>query len=76
MAEIKPNTTPAKGVVAVFQYPTLKHIALVDSIAETGFWVSECNYRAGKCGKRFVPWGNYALKGFFTPTTSTVAPPN
>lgn len=65
MADIVPNTTPAIGSVAIFQYGKLKHIALVTKLEETGFFIKEANYIPALVGTRFVKWNDPRLKGFF-----------
>lgn len=69
MAQILPSTSPFIGAVAIFQYKD-KHLALVDLLTEEGFWVNECNYTAGVCGRRFVKWNDPKLVGFYSPSTS------
>lgn len=60
---IKPNTELARGVVAIFYYGSVKHVAIVEEVLENGFWISECNYDAGECGVRFIENGYKRLKG-------------
>lgn len=65
MAQILPNTPPSVGVVAIFQYSE-KHIALVTSLEEKGFWVKEANFEPAKIGKRFIQWNDPRLVGFWS----------
>lgn len=65
MTDIFPNATATVGSLAVFQYPVLKHIAVVESISKEGVYVSEANYNAGEYGERFVYWDDAALLGFW-----------
>lgn len=66
MASIVPNSPATVGSVAVFQYPVLKHIAVVESVSKEGVYVSEANYNAGEYGERFVYFGDSALLGFWS----------
>lgn len=67
MDEIKPNTTPAKGKVAIFYYKNVKHVALITDVEETGFIIRESNFHAGTIGTRFVPFTDPHLTGFYSP---------
>ena len=44
------------------------HVALVESISESGFMVSEMNFeKFGKVDKRFIPNGSKTVRGFIIP---------
>lgn len=60
--DLKPNSVPLVGSVAIFDYP---HYAYVEKLGDKGFIVSECNYDAGECGERFVDWGDEHIIGFW-----------
>lgn len=68
MADIKPNTTPAVGRIAVFKYKSLKHIAVITKLNDKTFEVKESNYVAALIGTRSVSWDDPALLGFFEPS--------
>ncbi len=62
----------AVGTVAVFKYHNgVSHVALVEELGLNGFTVSECNFHAGKCGWRFVPYNDYSIVSFWTPPNRT-----
>jgi len=66
------NIIPTEGafgdtLVAIFYYKKVKHIALVTETTKDGFWVKEANYTPFIIGKRFIPWGDKALAGFWSP---------
>jgi hypothetical protein len=66
MATIQPNTTATTGVVAVFQYPKAKHVAVVVLVEpDRSFWILECNYHSGECGVRKIPSDYPRLRGFY-----------
>lgn len=63
----------AVGTVALFTYRSgVSHVALVEELSLNGFWVSECNYRPGVCGWRFVRYDDYALRGFWSPPNQSI----
>lgn len=66
MFQVKPNTTISEGVIAIFDYSGVKHIAIVSRITANGFAVKESNYDAGVIGTRFITWNDHALVGFFS----------
>lgn len=67
MKDIVPTSILTDTKVAIFDYHGLKHIALVTSTEQNGFWVKEANYVAGKIGERFVKWGDKSLTGYWSP---------
>lgn len=71
MAAIQPNSPPGEGLIAIFDYHGIKHIALIQSLSETGFTVQESNYKQGVIDTRFVLYTDKALTGFFDPKGSS-----
>lgn len=67
--DILANTTPYEGVVVIFQYK-VPHYAILEKLTDDGFWVKESNYTPGVIGRRFIPWDDPHLKGFYKPATS------
>ena len=65
MAQVVPNSPPHKNAIAIFYYGKTKHIAVVTSLEEKGFWVKEANKSACLTGSRFVEWGDKNLRGFW-----------
>lgn len=63
--DLKPNTTPSVGVVALFDYGNLNHYAIVTKLEAEGFWVKDSNF--GGCGYRthFIRWNDPNLVGFW-----------
>lgn len=69
MSKIKPNSTPHKGSIAIFDYKGIPHLALVTEVNSEGFTVREANYIPAKISTRTVDWKDKNLKGFYSPTT-------
>jgi hypothetical protein len=66
MAEIVPNTPyPRVKGLAIFQYKS-KHIAVITSVLEDGFWVREANYIPYLMGKRFIKFDDPKLLGYWS----------
>lgn len=70
-ADLKANTTPKVGAVAMFDYDILPnkphdHYAEVTELEEKGFWVRDSNF--GGCGFRthFISWSDPSLVGFWS----------
>lgn len=70
MSEVLPSKTLGLVKVAIFDYRGVKHVALVTSSTQNGFWVQEANYKPFKIGPRFITWGDKALIGFWSPNNS------
>jgi hypothetical protein len=63
--KFKPNTYLSKGVLAIFKYQKLSHVAVVKDIYENGFTIYESNFSSCKEGERFIPFGDKSLVGFY-----------
>lgn len=69
--DLKPNSTPQKGAVVIFEYPgNLMHYAVLTTFDGDGFWVDENNYKAGVTAPRWVRFNDPAIRGFWVPPTS------
>lgn len=60
---------PIGGSVAIFDYDGTPHYGITTGIMQTStttlVQVDECNYKKGKCGKRWIDiYTDRALKGF------------
>jgi len=64
-SELKPNSTPKIGAVALFDYDGVKHYAEVVSLSADHFRVFESNYTAGLIDYRDVSYADPSLKGFW-----------
>ncbi len=62
-----PRSTMAPGRVAIFYYPSTDqwHVAYVISLGDDGFYVAEGNYHHCASDRRFIPYGDPALVGFW-----------
>lgn len=69
-SELLPNTTPSKGVLALFNYKGVHHIAEVIGVSEIGFMVREANFEKCKRTERFIMWDSPSLRGFYQPVKS------
>ena len=63
--DLKSNTTPRKGVLAIFNYSGVKHLGYIQSLNETGFTVREANFKPCTMGTRHIGWNDPALIGFY-----------
>lgn len=64
-SELTPNTSPAAGVIALFNYSGTPHMALIYKIESNGFWVKEANMEKCKRSERFISWGDKSILGFW-----------
>ncbi len=62
--DLIPSSMPFVGGGALFKYPQGSHLAYIESIKGSGFWVSESNYRRCKITSRFVQFDDKYLIGF------------
>lgn len=70
-SKLKPNSSPAVGSVAIFDYSGTPHYAYVSDITKDGFKIKESNYIPATVGTRFIKWNqDKHLKGFWSPGTS------
>ena len=67
MAQITPNASAKVGMVAVFYYKSVKHVAYVTAMGKTSFTVKEANYKAGLVATREVSLNDPHLSGFYNP---------
>lgn len=68
MVTLSPNVaTPEPGDVAIFQYPSAKHVAIVRSVASSTFQILESNFRRCQIGERSLPFNYPRLVGFYRP---------
>jgi len=63
--DYKPNSTASVGVVAIFKYNKIGHVALITEITGEYFMVKEANYIKCTAGVRKVKWDDPALIGFY-----------
>jgi len=63
-----PNTQPAVGRIAIFNYNGLSHIAVISSLEATGFVVTEANYKPCEKTVRLVKYNDKYLIGFYEKT--------
>lgn len=65
-SEVKPNTTPHIGAVAVFNYNGLPHYGIISNFNDTGFDLTDSNF--GGCGIRthHIDWSNKYIVGFWS----------
>jgi len=63
-----PNTQPAVGRIAIFNYNGASHVGVVTSLEGEGFWITEANYSKCKKTTRFIFWDDDALVGFYEKT--------
>lgn len=61
------NTTPAIGVVVLFQYSHTAHMAYIERLDETGMWISETNMKHCQYSERHVDWDDPYITGFYHP---------
>ncbi len=55
--DIKPNSVyPNLNGLTIINYDGVIHYMFNEEVKELGIWISECNYEAGKCGKRLLTW--------------------
>ncbi len=72
MKDVVGSTTPSVGAVAIFEYidkhtfETVKHIAIITSLGDTGFYVKESNFVGCEYGKRFIEYSDSHIRGFAT----------
>ena len=69
-----PNTEPFEGSVAIFWYPPsdkypegTKHIAYVEKIDGSKFYISQTNKLSGKYSEEWIDFSSPFLIGFYTP---------
>jgi len=62
--DIKPNSLPVVGGLALFNYSGMAHVAVITSLEAEGFRVREGNKDFCEFGQRFVRWDGENLKGF------------
>jgi len=56
------------AIVVTTDSPRFGHVALIESVSEKGFTVSEMNYeKFGKVNTRFIPHGSKTIRGFIMP---------
>ncbi len=67
MKDLKPNSMPRIGAVAIFNYKGVPHYAEVISLHQWHFTQFESNYIPGLIGYRDVKWTDRALVGFWFP---------
>jgi hypothetical protein len=66
MAEITPNSDyPRVGGLAIMQYSD-KHIGVVTSVTDEGFWIKEANYEPFKITKRLIKWNDSHIRGYWS----------
>lgn len=63
--DLKPNSTPEIGALALFAYEGIDHVALITKIEANGFWVKEGNFKECEIGERFVWWIDPFIRGFY-----------
>lgn len=73
MVQIVANSRANTGVVAIIDYPNVRHYAYVEGVFDNGsVLVSECNlaylYGETKCGYRVIDDSLPGLVGYFDPT--------
>lgn len=62
---IHSNTTPAVGVVALFNYGAEDHYAIITKLEEKGFWVKDTNFGGPGYRTHFIEWNNPHITGFW-----------
>ena len=65
MASVTPNSLPAVGSVAIFNYRGVKHIAYVERISVEGYHVLEANKTKCLIARRIVARNDPSLVGFW-----------
>lgn len=68
MADIKPNSVPIVGSIAIFDYNGIKHIAYVKKLYGNSFEVDEANLKPCLRAPRRVLYTDKSLVGFHVPT--------
>lgn len=63
-SQLNPNSQPSVGALALFNYPNDYHVAIIESIHEDGFSISETNYSHCRKTTRFIRWDDKNLRGF------------
>jgi len=62
---LEPNTTPSEGVLALFTYKGVHHVAVIIGIEDEGFTVVEWNFERCRKTHRFIKWNDKNLRGFY-----------
>lgn len=65
-SEIKANSTPHVGAVAIFDYSGLPHYGIISSTTVKGFWLTDSNYGGPGIRTHFIEWSDKAIKGFWS----------
>mgnify|MGYP001572487153 CR=1 FL=1 len=65
--DLRANTEPAAGVIALFNYHGIGHAAYVISVEKDGFYIDQWNKVKCKRSQEFIKWSNINLTGFYKP---------
>ncbi len=65
-ADLKPNTTPHVGAVAIFDYNGLPHYGIVTGFTEEGFTLKDSNFAHCKYMTHLIQWDDAHLVGFWS----------
>ncbi len=65
-------TEPEVGQLILMKYPTIGHVAVIDSITDEGYVISEGNYNTCQFSTRFIPKNYYAIIGFWSDSPASI----
>ena len=67
-SELKPNTTPRIGVMAIFKSPVyIQHYGKIVGFDAEGFWLEDTNWGGAGYRTHYMKWSNPDIAGFWSP---------